>query len=155
VHQRGSQRVRLLHLGKARGQRWNNTPQHFGFQHVLDDLPGDGWKIVGGLPGGTRQPFMTWGRYAQAFLVVVDPTPASMLTGRRLARLVAMPQAPRVVVVANKVRERGDIDRVREGTGLSVIAVTSTCSDSVAPRLTEWSEVASKSLRPPLRKHGS
>jgi len=64
---------------------------------------------------------MTWGRYAQTFVVVVEPTPASMLTGRRLARLATMPQAPCVVVVANKVCERGDIDRVREGTGLSVI----------------------------------
>jgi len=117
----GPNGVRFLQLGKARGRRWNNAPQHFGFQHVLDDLPGDGWSIVGDLPGGTRQPFMTWGRYAQTFMVVVEPTPASMLTGRRLARLATMPQAPRVVVVANKVRERGDIERVRAGTGLSVI----------------------------------
>jgi len=113
--------VHFLQLGKARGQRWNNTRQHFGFQHVLDDLPRDGWSIVGDLPGGTRQPFMTWGRYADTFLVVVEPTPASLLTGRRLARLADSVGAPRVVVVANKVRAPDDVDRVGERTGLPVV----------------------------------
>jgi len=118
---RGPDGVRFLQLGKARGQRWNNTRQHFGFQHVLDDLPGEGWSIVGDLPGGTRQPFLTWGRYAETFLVVVEPTAASLLTGRRLAGLAATARSPRVVVVANKVREEADVDRVRERTGLPVV----------------------------------
>ena len=114
--------VHVLQLGKAHGPTWRNTRQHFGFQRVLDDLPGDGWSIVGDLPGGTRQPFLTWGRYAQTFLVVVEPTPASLLTGRRLARLAASAHAPRVVAVANKVREPGDVERVAERTGLPVLA---------------------------------
>lgn len=113
--------VYFLQLGKANGPSWNNTRQHFGFQGVLDDLPGDGWNVVGDLPGGTRQPFLTWGRYAETFLVVVEPTPASLLTGRRLAKLTAMPQAPRVLAVANKVREPGDADLVAERTGLTVV----------------------------------
>lgn len=118
---RGPDGVHFLQLGKARGPHWNNTRQHFGFQHVLDDLPGDGWSIVGDLPGGTRQPFFTWGRYAETFLVVVEPTPASLLTGRRLARLASTTRGPRVVAVANKVREAGDAERVGEGTGLPVL----------------------------------
>ena len=66
-------------------------------------------------------------------MVVVEPTPASMLTGRRLA---AMPQKPRAVVVANKIREPGDIDRVRAGTGLPVIgAVPFDRELAVADRL--------------------
>ncbi len=113
--------VHFLQLGKARGPRWNNTRQHFGFQRVLDDLPGGGWSVVGDLPGGTRQPFLTWGRYAQTFLVVVEPTPASLLTGRRLARLAGTGGAPRVLAVANKVRASADVDRVSEGTGLEVL----------------------------------
>jgi CO dehydrogenase maturation factor len=113
--------VRFLQLGKARGPTWSNTRSHFGFQRVLDDLPASGWSIVGDLPGGTRQPFMTWGRYAQVFLVVVEPTPAGLLTGRRLARLAATAQAPRVLVIANKVREPGDAERVAERTGLPVL----------------------------------
>lgn len=118
---RGPDGVYFLQLGKARGQRWNNTRQHFGFQQVLDELPGEGWSVIGDLPGGTRQPFLTWGRYARTFLVVVEPTPASLLTGRRLGRLAAMTGAPRVVAVANKVREPADAGLVGEGTGLPVL----------------------------------
>ncbi len=113
--------VHFLQLGKARGPRWDNTRQHHGFQRVLDDLPGAGWHIVGDLPGGTRQPFMTWGRYARTFLVVVEPTPASLLSGRRLARLAADARAPEVLALANKVREAGDARKVAERTGLDVI----------------------------------
>ena len=118
---RTSDGVHFLQLGKAHGPRWDNTRQHFGFQRVLDDLPGDDWSVVGDLPGGTRQPFLTWGRYAQTFLVVVEPTPSSLLTGRRLAKLTGMPQAPRVLAVANKVREPGDAELVAERTGLEVV----------------------------------
>jgi CO dehydrogenase maturation factor len=113
--------VHVLQLGKARGPEWRNTRQHFGFQRVLDDLPTDGWSIVGDLPGGTRQPFMTWGRYAQTFLVVVEPTASSLLTGRRLARLAATAGAPRVLAVANKVRAPEDAAQVAARTGLEVL----------------------------------
>jgi CO dehydrogenase maturation factor len=113
--------VRLLQLGKARGPRWDNTRQHFGFQGVLDDLPGAGWSVVGDLPGGTRQPFLTWGRYARVFLVVVEPSPASLLSGRRLARLAEGRGAPGVLAVANKVRAPGDAQAVAAGTGLEVV----------------------------------
>jgi CO dehydrogenase maturation factor len=117
----GPDGVHFLQLGKARGPRWNNTRAHFAFQRVLDDLPGAGWSVVGDLPGGTRQPFMTGGRYARTFVVVVEPGPASLMTGRRLARLAAMANAPRVVAVANKVREPGDADLVAASTGLPVV----------------------------------
>lgn len=118
---RGPDGVSFIQLGKARGPRWDNTRQHFGFQRLLDDLPGAGWSVVGDLPGGTRQPFLTWGRYADTFLVVVEPTPASLLTGRRLARLAVSASAPRVVAVANKVREPNDAERVAERTGLRLL----------------------------------
>ena len=113
--------VRFLQLGKARGPRWSNTRQHFAFQGVLDDLPADGWDVVGDLPAGTRQPFMTWGRYAQTFVVVVEPTSASVLTGRRLARLTSTESTPTVVAVVNKVRHPDDAQEVGERTGLPVL----------------------------------
>lgn len=113
--------VRFLQLGKVRGPHWENTRAHFAYQNVLDDLPGDGWSIVGDLPGGTRQPFMTWGRFAETFLVVVEPTAASILTARRLARLANMSQGPRVALVVNRVREGDDIDAVAQRTGLPVV----------------------------------
>lgn len=118
---RGGDGLRFLQLGKARGPTWDNTRQHVGFQRVLDDLPGIGWSIVGDLPGGTRQPFMTWGRYARTFLVVVEPTPASLLTGRRLARLAEMSGGPRVLAVVNKVNAAVDAELVAERTGLEVV----------------------------------
>lgn len=119
---RGPDGVHFVQLGKARGQRWDNTRQHFGFQRVLDDLPTDDWHIVGDLPGGNRQAFLTWGRWVDTFLVVVEPTASSVLTGRRLARLAGMKGAPRVVAIANKVREADDAERIAARTGLSVIA---------------------------------
>jgi CO dehydrogenase maturation factor len=118
---RGPDGLRFLQLGKARGPRWDNTRPHWAFQRVLDDLPGNGWSIVGDLPGGTRQPFMTWARYARTFLVVVEPAPASLLSGRRLARLAATPGTPTVLAVANKVRQPDDVERVAGGTGLEVV----------------------------------
>jgi CO dehydrogenase maturation factor len=118
---RGPDGLRFLQLGKASGPRWSNTRPHWAYQRVLDDLPGDGWSIVGDLPGGTRQPFMTWGRYARTFLVVVEPSPASLLSGRRLARLAATAGAPQVAAVANKVRNPDDVERVAAGTGLPVV----------------------------------
>jgi len=118
---RGPDDVYFLQLGKAHGPRWDNSRQHFGFQRVLDDLPGAGWHVVGDLPGGTRQPFLTWGRYAQTFLVVVEPTPASMLTGRRLAKLAQGAAGPRVVLVVNKARHPEDGARAEERTGLPLL----------------------------------
>lgn len=118
---RGPDGVHFLQLGKARGPQWNNTRQHFGYQRVIDDLPGESWSVVGDLPGGTRQPFLAWGRFADTFLVVVEPTPASTLTGRRLARLENSPRTPRVLVIANKVREPHDAALVAERTGLGLL----------------------------------
>lgn len=118
---RGPAGVHLLQLGKARGARWDNTRQHFGYQRVLDDLPGAEWSVVGDLPGGTRQPFLTWGRFAETFLVVAEPTPASLLTARRLARLAQSVRRPRVLVIANKVRNGGDAELVAERTGLTLV----------------------------------
>jgi len=115
---RASDGVRFLQLGKARGPRWDNTRPHFAFQRVLDDLPGAGWSVVGDLPGGTRQPFMTWARWAEVVVVVVEPTPASLLTGRRLARLSSAGQGQRVLAVASKTRDPADGRTVAERTGL-------------------------------------
>lgn len=117
----GPDGLRYLQLGKARGPRWDNARAHIAFQHVLDDPVPAGWSVVGDLPGGTRQPFMTWGRYAQTFVVVVEPTAASVVTGRRLARLTGMRTGPRVAAVVNKVRVAGDADDVAARIGLPLL----------------------------------
>lgn len=122
---RGPDGVRFLQLGKARGARWDNGPQHAAFQIVLDGLDdgrvGCGWDVVGDLPAGTRQPFQGWGRFATVILVVVEPTAASILSGRRLAGLARMSSAPTVLVVASQVRQPTDAALVAARTGLPLL----------------------------------
>jgi len=117
----GPDQVYLLQLGKARGVRGENARSHHAFLQVIDGVPDLGWSVIGDLPGGTRQPFFGWGRFARTVLVVAEPTPASLLSARRLARLAEAPSAPRVVAVANKVRNRDDAELVGQRTGLPVI----------------------------------
>jgi CO dehydrogenase maturation factor len=118
----GPDGVRLLQLGKARGPRWENARPHAAYQQVVDALATGPWSVVGDLPGGTRQPFMSWGRYAETFVVVVEPTPASVMTGRRLARLALDRSGPRMLAVANKVADSDEGHRVARRTGLPLLA---------------------------------
>ncbi len=118
---RGPDGVRFLQLGKARGARWNNASAHAAFQRVIDELPVQGWHVVGDLPAGTRQAFQGWSRYATTLVVVVEPTAASILSGRRLARLANMSTAPRVLLVASQVRQPADAQDVAARTGLPLV----------------------------------
>jgi CO dehydrogenase maturation factor len=116
--------VRLLQFGKVRAHVAPLVRSQFAFRQILDELPDDRWNLVGDLPGGTRQPFFGWGRYARTLLVVVEPTAKSLLSARRLARLgLAADRPDRILAVANKVRHAGDADLVRRRTGLQVVAV--------------------------------
>jgi len=115
--------VRLLQFGKVRAHVAPLVRSQFAFRQILDELPDDRWSLVGDLPGGTRQPFFGWGRYARTVLVVVEPTAKSLLSARRLARLdLAADRPERILAVANKVRQPGDADLVRRRTGLEVVA---------------------------------
>jgi CO dehydrogenase maturation factor len=51
---------------------------------------------------------------ADALLVVVDPTNASVETARRIARLAADIDLRRVVLVANRVVDPSDVDFIKE-----------------------------------------
>ncbi len=113
--------VLFVQLGKARGVKGENWRSHQAYQLIVDGLPADEWSVVGDLPGGTRQPFFGWGRYAKIVLVVTEPTPASLLSARRLARLALHPAAPSVLAVANKTRSDSDVDLVARRTGLRVV----------------------------------
>jgi CO dehydrogenase nickel-insertion accessory protein CooC1 len=57
-------------------------------------------------------------------LVVVEPTAKSLLSGRRLARMATIDSdvPKRVVAVASKVGQPGDVEMIARGTGLEVIA---------------------------------
>ncbi len=114
--------VRFLQFGKSRGHVVSLVRSQFAFRQILDELPDEGWNLVGDLPGGTRQPFFGWGRYAREVVIVVEPTAKSMLSARRLGRLAQTEGAPgRVVAVLNKARQPDDLELVQRRTGLDVV----------------------------------
>jgi CO dehydrogenase maturation factor len=117
----GPDGIRFLQFGKLRGGAGPVMRAQTAFLEILDGLPEDEWHVVGDLPGGTRQPFFGWGRFARTIVVVAEPTAKSLLSARRLARLAATKQAPRVVAVASKVRDPEDVELVARRSGLSVV----------------------------------
>ena len=118
---RGPDGVRVLQFGKIHDGGRGLMRSQFAFRQITAELSDDKWNLVGDLPGGTRQPFLGWGRYANTLLVVVEPMAKSLLSARRLARLTLIEDAPRVVAIANKVRDDDDLERIAERTGLDVI----------------------------------
>lgn len=120
---KGPDGVRFLQFGKLRGPAWGLARSQSAFRQIIAELPEQSWSVVGDLPGGTRQPFFGWGAFASTVLVVVEPTAKSLLSARRLARLALGEHPPeRIVAVANKVRDPGDVDLVARRTGLEVVA---------------------------------
>lgn len=118
----GPDGVRFLQFGKLHGHSGELMRSQAAFHSIVNHLPEEGWSLVGDLPGGTRQPFFGWGRYARTMLVVAEATPASLLSARRLARLAQMVEKPRMFAVANRVRTPDDGERVAVATRLPVVA---------------------------------
>lgn len=120
--------VRLLQMGKLRGEGEDLWRAQNAYRQIIQglaegspDVDAPAYDLVGDLPGGTRQPFMGWGAFADTMVVVIEPTAKSFLTARRMARLANLPSAPRVVAIANKVMDPGDRARIEDATGLPVI----------------------------------
>ena len=113
----------FLQFGKLRGAlNGQMVRSQTAFRQIVEGLPSTDWHIVGDLPGGTRQPFFGWGRFARTVIVVVEPTAKSLLSARRLARLAQTENAPRVVAVASKTRVPDDGELVAARCGLDVVA---------------------------------
>jgi CO dehydrogenase maturation factor len=117
--------VRFLQFGKIKGDPKNLWRSQMAFRYIVNQLPAGRWNVVGDLPGGTRQAFTGWGSWANTILIVVEPTAKSLLSGRRLANMANLdPDNPkRVMVVASKVREDGDVEMIEKGVGLEVVGV--------------------------------
>lgn len=116
--------VRFLQFGKILGDPKNLWRSQMAFRFIINQLPPGRWNVVGDLPGGTRQAFTGWGTWANTIVIVVEPTAKSLLSGRRLARMADLdPENPkRILAVASKVREEGDVEMIAKGTGLEVVA---------------------------------
>lgn len=118
----GADGVRLLSFGKTRGSWGDIARGQHAWSQILDELPAEGFDLVGDLPGGTRQPMTGWGKYADALLVVVEPTAKSMTTALRLSSLQRSKwNFSEIVAVVNRVSEPGDAAMVEVRTGLTVI----------------------------------
>ena len=116
--------VRFFQFGKIRGDNRALFRSQVAFRFIVNNLPEDRWNVIGDLPGGTRQAFTGWGNFARTVLVVVEPTAQSLLSGRRLARMADLDSdvPKRVLAVASKVRQAGDVEMIAKGTGLDVVA---------------------------------
>lgn len=121
---RGPDGVRVLQMAKLHGPASAHVRGQHAFRQIIDGLDSHRWHVVADLPAGTRQPSFGWARSAPLWLAVVEPTAASALSVRRLARLVGTTAGPdRLAVVVNKVRHDDDVALAAERTGLEVVAV--------------------------------
>ena len=128
--------VRLLQIGKndRRGVGPNRASHNAFWQvvHKLDDVPSlREWTFLGDLPAGARQAAYDWAPYARHFLLVVEPTWQSMLTSRRIARIMRTMREGEVEfsLVVNKVTPEDDPERVREFLDMPLIAVVPADED--------------------------
>lgn len=120
--------VRLLQGGKS-GPR-GRPPLMAGIHALWMTVNGLGsapalrdWVLLGDLPAGSYQVAYDWAPYAERFLLVVEPTWQSLLTARRIARIVtAARPGVGVSLVVNKAAGPGDADRVGAFLGLPVLA---------------------------------
>lgn len=92
--------------------------------HGLVDAPEfRDWTLIGDLPAGQYQVADDWAPYASIYLVVVQPTMQSALTGRRILR-VARARSPQAthLLIANRVRDEDDVAHVENLVGEPVFA---------------------------------
>lgn len=121
--------VRVLQIGKTDRRGLDpNRASHNAFYQVIHRLEGvrslSDWVILGDLPAGPRQTAFNWAPYANRFLLVVEPTWQSMLTARRIARIVPQQREDaQLSLVVNKAVADADAERVQAFLGLPLIAV--------------------------------
>jgi len=122
--------VRLLQIGKNdRRGVGPNRASHNAFWQIVQrlDEPSSlqSWTFLGDLPAGARQAAYNWAPYARQFLLVVEPTYQSMMTARRIARIMRTMRGDDVEIslVVNKAAADGDGERVQEFLDVPLLAV--------------------------------
>ena len=112
--------VRLLQLGKADTDGLDPASVTAFLQavrrlHEARSL--HRWAIVGDLPAGPRHLAAGFTPYAGLYVVVVEPTSQSAMTGRRVARLARGPLGADVIMVASKIAEPAQRERLERLLG--------------------------------------
>jgi CO dehydrogenase maturation factor len=112
--------VRLMQLGKAGNDGltpFNGSVNAFlqivRRMHEASSMYS--WAIVGDLPAGPRHLAAGFSPYASLYVVVVEPTSQSAMSGRRVARLARGPLGADVIFVASKIvgpEERRRVERL-------------------------------------------
>lgn len=110
--------VRLLQAGKTGpGGRAPMMGAINAFYMIIHSLSSAAafrdWVVIGDLPAGPYQAAYDWAPYAERFVLVVEPTWQSMLTARRIKRIVSTAR-PGVAVslVVNKTTGQAEAERV-------------------------------------------
>ena len=112
--------IRMLQLGKAGTDGLNpvngsvnaflSTVRRMHEAQSLRD-----WAIVGDLPAGPRHLAAGFSPYARIYVVVVEPTSQSAMSGRRVAKIARGALGADVIFVASKVadaQQRRDVERL-------------------------------------------
>ena len=112
--------VRLMQLGKADTDGLNPASVNAFLEvvrrlHEVRSLYR--WAIVGDLPAGPRHLAAGFTPYAGLYVVAVEPTSQSAMTGRRVARLARGPLGADVIFVASKIAEPAQRERVERLLG--------------------------------------
>lgn len=125
----GPDGIRVLQVGKYSGAGQDAVQASVNafyeiVRHVEQAPAFAGWAIIGDLPAGGRQPGCGWTPYATRFLLVVEATMQSLLTARRIKRIVddIRPDA-RVSLVVSKATDRADVDRISEFLAMPAFGV--------------------------------
>jgi len=137
----GPDEVRYLQFGNTWGHFQTLQRGQHAWSQVVREMDPAAWNIVGDLPGGTRQAMFGWAKYANVLAIVVEPTAKSIHVGRRLLNISQAEWAPEhVVVVANRVDDGDDVERITESLEREVIgavpndpAVTAADKLALAP----------------------
>ena len=114
--------VRLLQLGKA--GKDGLVPINGAVSAFLHVVHGIGelkslqrWTVVGDLPAGPRHAAAGFSPYARLYVIIAEAGSQSALTARRIARLAREHRAAEVLLVANKVADGGEVERIASLVG--------------------------------------
>lgn len=109
----GADGIRFLELGKLPGRV--EPSGTVAFRHVMERFARPGWTVIADLAAGTRQAMFGWARFATIRIIVTDSSAKSLITARRLEGMATH-------LVANRVRDRADLEAIRAATLLPVLA---------------------------------